>query len=177
MVPIDDAIGVSTGTNVEATFSEAMNAATISSTTFTLATFGTPVVAATVTYDAATRTAILNPDGPLLVATTYTATVAGGAGGVADLAGNRLAANRVWSFTTEALPDTDPPETTIDGGPSGLTASATASFTFSADEPGSTFACSLDGAAFSACTSPQSYNGLAQGAHSFQVQATEGTRT
>ncbi|HEX9350257.1 MAG TPA: Ig-like domain-containing protein [Gaiellaceae bacterium] len=174
VVPIDDAIGVSTGTNVEATFSEAMNAATISSTTFTLATFGTPVVAATVTYDAATRTAILNPDGPLLVATTYTATVAGGAGGVADLAGNRLAANRVWSFTTEALPDTDPPETTIDGGPSGLTASATASFTFSADEPGSTFACSLDGAAFSACTSPQSYNGLAQGAHSFQVQATDG---
>jgi hypothetical protein len=173
VVPVDGAASASPGTNVEATFSEAMDAATINGTTFTLSAFGSPVDA-TVTYDAATQTAILNPDGALLVATTYTARVSGGATGVADLAGHPLTADVVWSFTTEALPDADPPETTIDSGPSGLTASATASFTFSADEPGSTFDCSLDGAAFSACTSPQAYSGLAQGAHSFVVRATDG---
>jgi hypothetical protein len=87
-----------------------------------------------------------------------------------DPAGNTdpTPASRSWTVSTVA------PETTIDSGPSGPTASTTATFTFSADEPGSTFACALDGAAFSACASPQSYSNLAQGAHTFEVRATDG---
>ncbi len=68
--------------------------------------------------------------------------------------------------------DTTPPETTIDSGPSGTTGSTSAVFAFSANEA-STFACRLDGAAFTPCGSPISYSGLALGTHTFDVRATD----
>ena len=70
-------------------------------------------------------------------------------------------------------PDTTAPETTIDSGPDGTVTGAAASFTFSASEPGASFECSLDSAPFAACTSPQAYAGLADGAHDFRVRATD----
>ena len=45
-------------------------------------------MAATVTYNAATRRAALNPSSALAAGTQYTATITGGTGGVADMAGN-----------------------------------------------------------------------------------------
>lgn len=69
--------------------------------------------------------------------------------------------------------DATPLETTIDSGPSGTVATASATFAFSSDEAGSTFRCSLDGAAPSACASPGSYEGLANGPHTFRVEATD----
>src|SRR6185295_16727453 len=66
-------------------------------------------VPATITYDAVTRIGRLTPTSPLTAATTYTATVKGGAAGVTDAAGNALAADLVWSFTTI---DTTPPTIT-----------------------------------------------------------------
>lgn len=69
--------------------------------------------------------------------------------------------------------DTDAPETTITSGPSGLTPNPEASFEFTADEPGSTFECSLDGAPFASCTSPADFTGLADGDHTFDVRATD----
>jgi hypothetical protein len=72
----------------------------------------------------------------------------------------------------ETIADSTPPETTITSGPSGTTNSTSATFEFTADEP-STFECSLDAAAFAPCTSPKAYTGLAEGPHSFAVQATD----
>jgi hypothetical protein len=69
--------------------------------------------------------------------------------------------------------DTAAPETTITVSPSDPSASTDASFEFTASEGGSTFECRLDGGAFSACTSPQSYSGLAAGSHTFDVQASD----
>jgi hypothetical protein len=42
----------------------------------------------------------LNPDADLAANTTYTATIKGGTGGVKDAAGNALASDRTWTFTT-----------------------------------------------------------------------------
>jgi hypothetical protein len=75
-------------------------------------------------------------------------------------------------WTIVAPPDTTAPETTITSAPSNTT-STSASFTFSSNETGSTFQCSLDGAAFTACTSPQAYSGLSASTHTFQVRAVD----
>lgn len=68
--------------------------------------------------------------------------------------------------------DTVAPDTTIDAGPDDPTESTSASFTFSANEAAS-FSCSLDGTAFTTCTSPATFTGLAPGAHDFTVRATD----
>ena len=66
--------------------------------------------------------------------------------------------------------DTTPPETTITSGPPPTTNSTTASFTFTANEAGSTFLCKLDAAAEAACTSGVSYSAPV-GSHHFEVRA------
>src|SRR5919107_2150620 len=76
-------------------------------------------------------------------------------------------------LTLDLITDTTPPETTIASGPSGTISSGDASFTFSSSEPSSTFECRLDGAAYSACTSPKSYTNLSNGSHTFDVRATD----
>jgi hypothetical protein len=59
---------------------------------------------------------------------------------------------------------------TITSGPSGATSATSATFAFSGAR-GDTFECSLDGASFTACTSPKTYPGpLADGEHTFQVR-------
>jgi len=99
--PTSGATGVSTASPVTATFSEALNASTLTSSTFRLVPQGSSTaVAATVTYAAATHVATLTPSSSLTTNTTYTATLTGGGGGVADLAGNTLVSNVSWSFTT-----------------------------------------------------------------------------
>ena len=96
--PANNATLIAPGVNVTATFSEAMDArttdgdpSTINSTTFKLvklnADGSTTMVTAAVSYDAATKKAILNPSSNLSLGRTYKATVTTGA---QDLAGNRL---------------------------------------------------------------------------------------
>ena len=63
-------------------------------------------------------------------------------------------------------------DTVIDTAPDPLTNATTATFTFHASAAGATYACRLDGAAATPCTSPASYSGLAEGAHTFSVAAT-----
>src|SRR5205823_885939 len=72
------------------------------------------------------------------------------------------------SWTVDTLP---PPTPSIDTGPPDPSGSADASFSFSDSEAGVAFRCRLDAGSFAACTSPQAYSGLAEGAHTFQVVA------
>jgi large repetitive protein len=84
-----------------------------------------------------------------------------------DATGNadRSPATHTWTIDSTA------PETTIGSGPTGATSSTSASFGFTASEPGSTFECALDNAAFAPCTSPRQYTGLSSGNHQFRVRA------
>lgn len=94
--PVDQAQNVPVGTAITATFSEAMDEATVNADNFFLKEGSNPI-AATVSYDAATMTATLTPTGGLLEGRTYTATVSGA---VKDAAGTSLSAAKVWGFTT-----------------------------------------------------------------------------
>jgi CSLREA domain-containing protein len=66
--------------------------------------------------------------------------------------------------------------TTIETRPPAVSGSSKASFTFTGETIGRVegFECSLDEAAFSACESPQNYEGLAVGPHTFEVKAYNG---
>jgi len=91
---------------VSAAFSEAMNPATIGTSTFDLRDGSGALVPATVSYNATNQTATLSQSAPLVAGTTYTARVHGGATGpsVKDAAGNALAADVVWSFPVTSGP-------------------------------------------------------------------------
>ena len=84
---------------ISATFSKAMNPATITTSTFTLTGPGGASVSGSVTYVAATNVATFKPSSALAVSTPYTATITTGA---ADTFGSPMAANFVWTFTTAA---------------------------------------------------------------------------
>ena len=74
--------------------------ATINAATFKLH-IGSAEIAGTVTYSVATRAATFTPSAPLPEGTLCTATVLTG---VQDLAGNALAPEKVWTFTTRSAP-------------------------------------------------------------------------
>jgi uncharacterized protein (TIGR03437 family) len=103
-VPSSGATNVPIGNALIATFNEAMNPTTITSTTFTLQN-GITAVAGAVTYVGVTAT--FTPSGTLAPNALFTATITTGA---KDLGGNALAANYVWTFTTGATRDTTPPQ-------------------------------------------------------------------
>ncbi|OYU41510.1 MAG: hypothetical protein CFE44_29365, partial [Burkholderiales bacterium PBB4] len=92
--PADLANEVPVNTLVSATFSEAMDPLTMNNANFTIAG-----VAGLVSFDAPSNTASFKPAINLAENTTYTATVSTG---VRDMAGNALASNKVWRFTTFA---------------------------------------------------------------------------
>jgi hypothetical protein len=77
------------------------------------------------------------------------------------------------TYTARLTSDLDAPTTTVIDGPSGDVSGASQTFRFTADEAGATFACSLDGAAFTPCASPATYGGLGAGGHTFAVRATD----
>jgi hypothetical protein len=105
-VPANLATGVPVNQGLIATFSEAMNSATIDATTFTLAGPGGVSVTGVVAYVAAGSSATFTPTANLAPSTLYTATITTGA---MDLAGTALAANYVWTFTTSASSALTPP--------------------------------------------------------------------
>ncbi|HCT93220.1 MAG: hypothetical protein A2X19_03830 [Bacteroidetes bacterium GWE2_39_28] len=103
--PVNNAVNVPISKIITATFSKAMDPATINGTTVTIKQGSIPV-AGTITYFG--NVATFTPAANLLPGTLYTGTITSG---VQDLTGNNLANNYTWVFTTGALPvvvSTDP---------------------------------------------------------------------
>lgn len=92
-----------------------------------------------------------------------------------DAAGNVQPTATAFDWTVDnSLADTTPPDTSIATRPADPSDSSTAAFTYASSEPGSTFECKLDSAAFAACPSNGiNYSGLGEGQHTFQVRATD----
>jgi hypothetical protein len=107
--PENGATGVAVSADVTATFSEAMDASTVGSGTFTLES-GTGAVTASVSLNGAGNVATLSPDADLAAGTTFTATIEGGSAGVKDAAGNALASDKTWTFTTASAGGGGTPE-------------------------------------------------------------------
>lgn len=82
-----------------------------------------------------------------------------------DPAGNQTVVSNTWTV------DTVPPTTSFTLTPAAATNVATATFGFSSNKSPSTFECSLDGGAWSGCTSTTEVT-VAEGVHTFQVRAT-----
>ena len=115
--PANGASGVSSGVSPTVTFSEAMDPASLTTSTFTL-TKQQSIRFPLVSYQS--QVATLDPNASLEANTSYTAKVKGGTGGAKDVAGNVLAADVSWSFTT-AEATNRPPSPVIDTPASTLT--------------------------------------------------------
>ncbi|MEO7912874.1 MAG: Ig-like domain-containing protein [Roseiflexaceae bacterium] len=129
VAPANGVADVGIATSITASFSEPLNASTLTGSSFTL-NGPSGAVAASVTYNNGTNTATLNPSADLSFSTTYTAQLTGA---ITDLAGNALAPMS-WSFTTAAAPDTTPPTVTTSSpavGASAVAAAANVTATFS----------------------------------------------
>jgi hypothetical protein len=100
VVPANGATAVAQSPGVSVAFSEVLNQATVNTNTISLRNATNGVVPATVSYNPATLTVVLTPNNPLALASSFTVRVNGGGGGVADVAGNVLAANFTSSFST-----------------------------------------------------------------------------
>ena len=96
VLPVNNATGVSQSTTISAVFSESINPASVGAGSFTLSDGIDSFVAGS--YSVVGQTVTLTPVQPLMAGATYTATLTTG---ISDLAGNSLAADYVWSFTTQ----------------------------------------------------------------------------
>ena len=95
LTPANGATGVARDVSITADFDEDIFATTVNDTTFTLA--GNGSVSGMVSFDGSTNIATFAPDSKMAMLTSHTATLTTG---ITDLAGNGLASDQTWSFTT-----------------------------------------------------------------------------
>ena len=138
--PADQAIDILVTAIVTATFNEAMNGTAIETpSVFTVAeTVSGTAVGGTVLYDENDLAARFSPTADLSFGTQYTARISTGA---MDLAGNPMAQDRVWQFTTLSEPDITAPlveGTTPADNATGVTVNALINATFSEPMEGDT---------------------------------------
>lgn len=122
--PYGGQTNVAVNSTVTATFSEAMDAATITGSTFTLAGTG-GAIAGTVSYSG--KTATFTPSSGLEQGKTYMATITTG---VTDTDGIAMEANFTWRFTTVAAQPAGNLQFTISAGVGALTGNGTADVTW-----------------------------------------------
>jgi hypothetical protein len=129
--PAQGSANVAVNATINATFSEAMSAASISTTTFKVAAPGGVAVAGTVALNSAGTIATFTPTAVLLNGDTYTATITTGA---AAPGGAELIGPYVWTFLVGAPRNMTPPElvsTVPASGATGVCLNPAVSATFS----------------------------------------------
>jgi hypothetical protein len=100
--PANGSTGVSKETpSISATFNRSLDPASVTTSTFRLRAADNSLVAATVSYDGATRTVRLTPAAALGGGATFTAELTTG---IRASDGTPLASTVTWSFTTAACP-------------------------------------------------------------------------
>ena len=84
-------------------------------------------------------------------------------------------ATYAWTVDHTLAPDYDPspPTTHIEAAMGSATQSTDAAFTLTADRARVTFACSIDGATFSACSATPVWHNVPSGPHTLRVRATD----
>lgn len=104
--PVADATNVPVGSvDITASFDKAMDASTINSSTFMVKDANGNPVAGTVSYNTQTYVATFTANAVWQTSTKYTVTLKGnGSPTITDMQGIPLAADNVWSFTTDAAP-------------------------------------------------------------------------
>lgn len=97
--PADNATDVATGYNITAIFSEPLDLNTVLGTNIYLAKTAAPTthIGGTVTFDTSSKTLFFHPNQIIAGGTNYTFTITTA---VKDVAGNSLASNKTWTFTT-----------------------------------------------------------------------------
>jgi hypothetical protein len=86
-----------------------------------------------------------------------------------DLAANVDPTPASFGWTVDATA----PDTSITSGPGATTGDTTPTFEFDSTEVGSSFECRVDSDAFAPCTSAVTTSALGDGAHTFEVRATD----
>ena len=118
--PGDGAVAVGTNTTVSAVMSEDLRASSVGAGALTVVDAATSVATAgAISYDAASRRVVFQPQTPLAPGALYRVTMA--AGIVADAAGNTVVASTVWTFTTAALVTNQAPLPVISAPATGAT--------------------------------------------------------
>lgn len=104
-VPAYNAKNIELNTPIRATFNGTINQASVSASSFAVAISAGASVAGTLSASGATIT--FTPAGPLANGTTYRVLLKSGAAGIRDTAGNTLASDYTWKFTTVygSIPD------------------------------------------------------------------------
>jgi subtilisin len=106
--PIAGASNIATSSQITATFSEAVQASTVTSSTFIVKNSAGSSMAGTVSITGTDNPkATFTPSSSLAFSKSYTATISN----VKDLAGNTMTPAKSWSFNTAADPSAPPPST------------------------------------------------------------------
>ncbi|WP_277967746.1 autotransporter domain-containing protein [Sphingomonas echinoides] len=108
-------------------------------------------------------------------ATQITATTAAASAGVVDVTVTTPGGTSATSGATQFTYVVPPATPTIPSAPPALSNSASATFQFTIANGSAE--CAIDNGSFTACVSPVTFSGLSDGAHVFQVRATNGGLT
>ena len=166
--PADGATNVGTATSVKATFSRALDASTVTSSSFTLKRPDATTVPATVSYDASSATATLTPNGALASSTTYAARLENT---IKASDGTPMTTGYSWTFTTSA-PATPAPVRINAGGPAYTTSGGTSFLADQSFTGGNTFSSTHS---ISGTTDQALYQNERWGQFSYAIPVVNGT--